>query len=197
MSSERRRGQMIEAFRSELPAVTAELARLYLASEPDDRSALLIFGDALASLARHAEARASYERALELSGPEQRLAPLRQLGHLYEERGEFREAERYFREAIASAPVDASAYVYLGALLARSGRLDEAEEVLARGTRCVDGEISEVYCNLDLVQRGRRDYLSALESLRQALQVDPEYALARRALADVERVLFEFPAPEA
>jgi tetratricopeptide (TPR) repeat protein len=188
---------MIAAFKGDLPAVTAELARLYLAAEPDDRSALLIFGDALTSLARYAEARASYERALELSSLEQRLAPLRQLGHLYEARGEFHEAERYFREAIAAAPTDASAYVYLGALLTRSGRLEEAEDILVRGTMCVDGEISEVYYNLGLAQRGRRDYLGALDSLRHAVERDPDYALARNALADVERVLFQFPAREA
>ena len=193
MSSERRRVQLLEAYERDQPALTVELARLYLADEPEDRSVLIIYGEALADMARHAEARAALELALTLSVPGTYASILRLLGRLDEARGALGEAERYYREAIADAPEHASAYIYLGALLARTGRLDEAEALHRQATGCVDGAVDEAYLNLGLVQRARGDYLGALESLRHALVLDPTDSAAQDALLDLEAVLFQFP----
>jgi tetratricopeptide (TPR) repeat protein len=197
MSSEQRRAQLLEAYERDQPAVAIELARLYLAESPDDRTALLIYGDALAGLARYPEARAAFEKALELSELDQRATVLRHLGRLYDQRGELREAERYYRDAIASSPQHGTAYIYLGAMLARAGRLEEAEGLHREATECSTGEVHEAYLNLALVQRGRGDYFGALKSLRQALALDPTYEEAQNALIDIERVLFEFPPLDA
>jgi tetratricopeptide (TPR) repeat protein len=189
--------RLIDASARDQPALTVELARLHLALCPDDRTALLIYGNALVSLARYAEARAAYEHALALSTTENRASVLRRLGELCDARYEAREAERYYREAIAAAPNHASAYIYLGALLAKTGRLEEAEAIHARATECTEGEIQEALLNLGLVRRGRGDYLGALESLRRAVSLDPTDSAANEALDDIEALLFQFPAPEA
>lgn len=188
---------LIDASRRELPALAVELGRLHLAANPGDYAALMLYASALVDLARYAEARAALDHALALAPPEKRVRVLRRLGELCDARYEVREAERYYREAIAAAPSDASAHIFLGALLARTGRLEEAESVHRQATRCTAGDIDEAYLNLGLVQRGRGDYVGALSSLRRALELDPTYSAARDALRDVESLLFQFPAPEA
>lgn len=193
MSNDRRRAQLLEAYERDQPALTVELARLYLAEEPEDRSVLIIYGEALADMARHAEAHAAFEHALKLSAAGNGASVLRLLGRLYDARGELGEAERYYREAIADAPQHASAYIYLGAMLARMGRLDEAQALHLQATSCVDGAVDQAYLNLGLVQRARGDYLGALESLRHALTLDPTDSTAQDALLDLEAVLFQFP----
>ena len=194
MANERRRAQLLEAYERNQPALTIELARQYLATEPDDRSALLVFGEALTEVARYAEARAALERALALSQSDERLSALRLLGRLSDAQGRIGEAEEYYRAVIAAAPDHASAYVYLGAMLARAGRLEEAEQAHRQGIGCKDGAIGESYFNLALVQRARGDYVGALGSLRSALALDPEDSASQDALLDVEAVLFKFPA---
>jgi len=50
-------------------------------------------------------------------------------------RGDFAGAERLLREAVNLAPEDASAHSTLGVVLARTGRLDEAEGEFAEAVR--------------------------------------------------------------
>ena len=189
--------RLIDASERDLPALAVELARLHLADNPDDYAGLMLYAGALVDLARYPEARAALEHALTLARPDKRVSVLRRLGELCDALYEAREAERYYREAIAAAPNDASAHIFLGALLARTGRLEEAESVHRQATLCLVGEIDEAYLNLGLVQRGRGDYVGALSSLRRALELDPAYSAAQDALRDVESLLFQFPAPEA
>ena len=193
MSSDQRRSQVLGAFKSAQPALTVELAQLYLETEPEDRHLWLIYGQSLSELARYAEARSAYERALALTPEDERAPVYRLLGQLHEARSELREAERYYRDAIALAPDHPSAYVFLGAMLALNGRLEEAEGIHRRGSECSDGPTDEAFYNLGLVQRARRDYFGALASFRRAVELDPDYEEAREAIRDVEALLFEFP----
>jgi tetratricopeptide (TPR) repeat protein len=193
MPSDQRRSQVLTAYKQARPALTIELARLYLDTEPEDRHLWLIYGQALSELARYPEARSAYERALALTPEDERAPAYRLLGQLHEARSELGEAERYYRDAIALAPDHPSAYVYLGAMLALNGRLEEAEAVHRRGTQCADRPTDEAFFNLGLVQRARRDYVSALASFRRAVELDPKYEDAIEAIRDLEAVLFEFP----
>ena len=197
MANPHLREQLIEAYKRDEAAVTIELAQLCIADESADRSVFLMYGDALTSVARYPEALDAYQKALEFSSLAERPTVLRQLGRLHEQWGKYPEAERYYRDAMQDRPDQASSYIHLGAMLARLGRLAEAEEVHRLATTCSDGEVSEAYLNLGLVQRARRDYFGALSSLRRALELDPDYSEAKVALADIERVLFEFPSAEA
>jgi tetratricopeptide (TPR) repeat protein len=175
------------------PALTVELGKLYLAEYPDDPWALIYYGMALQDLARYAEARAAYERALVKLPTDDHDRVHRQLGLLAQDQSNIPEAEKWYRQAIEARPEDATAYVYLGAMLAKNGRLDEAEAIHRQATVCTDGCLDEAYLNLGYVLRAKEKYLDALECFREALRRDPLYEAAQEALADMDQVLFRFP----
>jgi tetratricopeptide (TPR) repeat protein len=77
--------------------------------------------------------------------------------------------------------------VYFGAVLARSGRLRDAEGVHRRATGCRAGCIDEAFLNLGLVLRAQERFEEAAGCLREALRRGPQYRAAREALRDVER----------
>lgn len=177
----------------EYPALTVELAKLYLAEFPEDAWALIYYGMALQDLARYPEARSSFERALTLMGPEEHERLYRQFGLLAQDESQISEAEQWFHRAIDARPSDATAYIYLGAMLAKKGRLEEAEACHRHATTCPEGCVDEAYLNLGYVLRARENYLDALECFREALRRDPLYEAAQEALTDMEQVLFRFP----
>ena len=144
-------------------------------------------------LARYAEARASYERALALLPPEDHERIFRQLGMLAQDQANIQEAEGWYRRAIEALPSDATAYIYLGAMLAKHGRLDDAEVCHRRATECHEGCIDEAYLNLGYVLRAKGQYLDALQCFREALSRDRLDTDAQEALEDIEQVLFRFP----
>ena len=193
MSVVTRLEQLIAANQAGRPALVVELGRLVLAEQPDLVPALMIYGVALSSLARHAEASVVFEHALRIAPPEEYRRIYQELGHLHCACGELREAEDAYRRAIATAPQDASPYIYLGAMFARMGRLEEAEALHRDATQCIDGCRDEAWLNLGFVLRAQGRYLEALECFRQVLSLDPDDANAAAAVADLEQVLFAFP----
>jgi tetratricopeptide (TPR) repeat protein len=175
------------------PALTIELAKLYLAQFPDDAWALIYFGMALQDLARYNEARSAFNSSLAVMPPENHERLYRQLGLLSQDESQFEEAEHWFRKALQARPDDATAYIYLGAMLAKSGHLEEAETWHRRAVACPEGCIDEAYLNLGYVLRAKEEYLEALECFREAVRRDPLYEAAQEALEDMEQVLFRFP----
>jgi tetratricopeptide (TPR) repeat protein len=185
---------ILEADRSGHPALTIELSRRYLALWPDDRHALQFYADALTSVARYSEARAAYERAITLAESEAERGRLYSaLGHLAWARGEVQEAEHWYRQAIVARPHDAGPKIYLGALFAKVGRLDDATVLHEEATGLTEGAIDEAWLNLGFVRRACGDYVGALKCFRRSLAIDPLDTDAQDALLDIEQVLFEFP----
>ena len=115
------------------------------------------------------------------------------MGHLYRYRGDYHQAETWYQKAIDSDPTEATGYIYLGAALARQGKLREAEAAHRAGTRCEEGCIDEAYHNLGLVLRGQGRLREARESFEKAVEMDPEYADALAALDDVNLALMIGP----
>ena len=176
------------------PALIIELARRYLGVWPDDRHALTAYAEALTSIARYPEAREAYKRALELAETDAHRGNLYSaLGHLCLARAEIPEAEEWYRKAMAARPLDAGPRIYLGAMLAKLGRLDEASTLHEDATCLPEGAIDEAWLNLGFVRRAREDYVGALECFRRTLAIDPLDTDAQNALLDMEQVLFEFP----
>ena len=176
------------------PALIVELARRYLSRWSDDVHALRALADALTSLARYPEARAAYERTLALvENDAQRSRVYAALGQLAQARAEVHEAESWYRQAITARPEDAGPRIYLGALLAKVGRLEEASAIHEEATHASEGAVEEAWLNLGLVRRARGDYVGALECFRRVRAIDPLDTDAQDALLDVEQVLFEFP----
>lgn len=183
--------QTLDAWKDDKPALTVELARRYFAQHPGEPALLHILGKALASLARYEEAEAALLRALELCSADKEYRIQRSIGELKADAGCLAEAEDRFRQAIASNTLHASAYIYLGAMLAGLGRLGKAEEWHRAGTQCTEGVVEEAFLNLGLVLRGQGRYTEAAECFAHALALCPGYDEARAAAEDVADVLAE------
>lgn len=176
------------AFNQELPALTIELAKDYLAKYSDDVSAWMYYGIALQSVARYEEAREAFA-SVEPHFPKDRMDILyTQVGFLYEDQGDMAQAADWFRKALAFAPEKADGYIFMGAMLARSGKLDEAEERHRTATHCATGCIDEAYFNLGCILRAKEKYVEAYDCFRKALEMDPHYSAAKRAIKDLEKV---------
>jgi Flp pilus assembly protein TadD len=113
-------------------SLEAELeCRPLLESAPPDADAFIAYGQILAHLGRLPEAELAYRRALELAP--QNAGALRQLGALLNRLERAEEALTCFeRASAASALATADIAAGRGRALMLLGRLDEAEEALAR-----------------------------------------------------------------
>ena len=108
------------------------------------------------------------------------------MGRLFDESGAHDDAARWYREAIDADPTDASHRIFLGGMLAKLGRFEEAEAEHRAATQCAEGDIDEAYLNLGFVLRAQARFAEAAACFRTAIHIDPGYKAARRALRDVE-----------
>ena len=185
--------QLVDAFERDLPALTIEIGRLYLAEFPDEPIALTMIGQAYCSVARFEEATSAYERALTTCAPERRARLLSLLGDVHQAKSDTSAAELFYRRASLESPDDASALIYWGGMLAKNGRLEEGEAILRRAIACTDGCLDEAYLNLGFVLRARGEYLQALDAFREAFRIDSTDQDSLDAILDMESVLFQFP----
>lgn len=169
------------------PALRIELLRRFVRDHPDHGPAWALLGGALGDLSQFGEAEVALHRAMDLARPRMATYIASDLGTLFRHKGDYGAAEQWFRRAIDLSPDDAQGYIYLGALLARAGRLSEAEEVHRRGTACVAGCVDEAYHNLGLVLRALGRYAEAGDCFDKALDIDPHYRDARAARRDVQK----------
>jgi tetratricopeptide (TPR) repeat protein len=170
-----------------LPGLTVRYARRYVAVYPEHGHAWVMLGTALVGLGRYEDAHQALEKGIDLCPPESRRVPLAEMGHLFLEAGDYDQAAAWYRQAIDADPSHASGHIYLGAVLAKQGRLHEAADAHRAATGCVRGCIAEAYLNLGLVLRALERFREAGECFREALRRNPRDRLARRALRDVER----------
>ncbi len=169
--------------------MTVARAREFLCEYPDCGPAWKVLGEALLELARHSEAEQALKQAIALCPPDKLWIPLSQMGHLQRAKGDYQAAAAWYRRAIDNMPDEASGHIYLGGILARSGRLKEAEMAHRAAIRCTQGCRDEAYLNLGLVLRAQERHEEAATCFEQALQLDPKYAGARKALRDVRNTL--------
>ncbi len=172
-----------------LPALTAARARRLLDDFPEFGQVWKILGSALIDLARYEDAEAALLRAIAFCPLNRLWVPRSEMGRLRALRGDYDGAEFWFRQAIEAAPERAEPRVDLGGLLARSGRLAEAEAVLYAAVWCREGCQDEAWLNLGLVLRALDRLDQAVESFETALKLNPKHRGARRALRDVRQTL--------
>jgi protein O-mannosyl-transferase len=103
-------------------------------------------------------------------------------------------AEAQLRRAITLSPDDPSPYQNLGTLLASQNRLDEALKNLAIARQLAPGDV-RVATNYAIVRAAQGNRAEAVEELRRALQIDPNFAPARQALLDLGENLSDQPHP--
>jgi tetratricopeptide (TPR) repeat protein len=182
------RAMIRDACRNDRAATTVLLAPRWLTDHPDDLGIHLDYAEMLYQMTRYEEAIALYEDALKRF-EDARWVIFNKLGELRRYRGDYPEAERWFRRASEVNSDSATSYIFLGAVQARQGKLAEAEESHRAATRCTEGCIDEAYHNLGLVLRGQGKLCEAADCFRKAIEIEPGYADAVEALEDVETAL--------
>jgi Tfp pilus assembly protein PilF len=103
------------------------------------------------------------------------------LGYFHYQRGQWADAEKWLRQAVANDPGLARAWVNLGLALGHQGRYPESHEAFARAVGP-----AEAQSNLGVVLARQGKRAEAAQALGQALALDPGLKQARSVLARVQ-----------
>jgi tetratricopeptide (TPR) repeat protein len=180
--------QMDQAWHDDKPSHNVLLARAYLAQCPWSFSVWLELGIELSALSRYDEARAALRTSIRLR-EEMGESPFRgsfiEMGQSYRRAGDYESARTWLAKAVEAAPEDAGVHIFLGALLAKWGRFEEAKAMHRRGTACEEGLPDEAWHNVGLILRAQDRLAESGECFERALAIDCNYTAAQDALADV------------
>ena len=163
-------------------SLRAELMKAYAAAiaNPRDASANGRLGVVLHACGHIEEAEVSYQRAHLLDPKSFRWAYL--LGIVYAQRGNFDQGASAFREALHLDPGYLPAGLKLGECLLASGKWQEAAKFY-EGMVAKQADRPEPYCGLGRVRAIRNDLNGAVESLRKAVELFPNFGAAHYGLA--------------
>ncbi len=95
------------------------------------------------------------------------------LGYLYYQHGDFREAANYFQHACAADPTDGDQFLYLGVSLARLKRLGEAEQAIRKALLVRPNGVN-YHASLAIVLDMQGKSAEAICELQKQLAVTPE-----------------------
>ncbi|MFO0553975.1 MAG: tetratricopeptide repeat protein [Polyangiaceae bacterium] len=173
-----------KAENSGLFALSLELTRMYVHAYPDNVWGWAVLGLRFGGLTRLVEARGALAIAL-------RMAPRSVRGRLYwivasfyDEISDLERAMFWLRRLVAICP-DTPSWILKGCVHARLGEHAEAKRCHKNAIEANDGDVDEAYYNLGLLLRAEGDYTRARRCLEKALELDPHYGVAERALRDV------------
>jgi len=112
------------------------------------------------------------------------------LGWAYSVKGRYGDAIRECEKAVRLDPEYGNPYNDIGAYMIETGRWEEAIPWLQRATVAerYDGPFYAWY-NLGRVWEHQGDWAQALEAYRHALEKNPEYTLAAKAISRMEAML--------
>ena len=170
-------------------AYTRHLCELYLEAHPDHVPILIIYASNLISLAQYSAAEAALDHAQPLAPIERLHFVLAQRGHLLEAKGDFLGAEELFMQAHKLKPDDATYLIYAGSVAFRRGDINRAQKLAGKAADCSDGCLDEAWFNLGGYLLSAKRYGDAADCYRKALEIDPDYEIARERLEDVELIL--------
>jgi len=165
------------------------LAREYIKKYKGAKSAYIDYAEALMQLARYKEAEKALEKAISVCPKDKLFVPYAQMGHLNNFRGDYLNAAKWFTKCNKKLPNDATGYIYKGSALAKCGKLKNAENAHRKAIQCSEGCIDEAYLDLGYVLRAQEKYTEALSCFTKALEIDPKYKEAKRAIKDVEKAI--------
>lgn len=148
----------------------------------------------LLQLAYRAQMSGDYDRAVELYKTSIETHPTAEahtfLGWTYHFQGKVEEAIAECKRAIAVDPDFGNPYNDIGSYLISIGRVDEAIPWLEQAIAAPRYEPRHFpYFNLGRAYMAKGMILRAREYFQQALQIEPEYALARTAIEKIRRMV--------
>jgi tetratricopeptide (TPR) repeat protein len=170
-------------------AVVVELCKKHLRKFPKDGHAWLCYGMAQVALARYSEANKAIRRAITLCPPKALPIAYRQIGHLFEAKGDFKQAALWYRKASKRKPNDATYHIFLASNAFKRGLLKQSAAYYRRALKCSEGCLDEAYFNLGGILLGERNYSEAIKCYQEALKIDPKYKIAKERLDDAKLAL--------
>ena len=178
-------GESIEATGKELDAIRHFERARALDPSLNDRAArrLAVLYD---KLDEQAKAMTEFQALLKKYPKDTSL--LSDVGFSYYNRGQWAEAETYFRKAIAQDKTYKRAWVNLGMTLAQQGRYPESLEAFSQGV-----SQAEAYSNMAFIMTAQKKYDEAKQAYRKALELEPALRVAQQSLAKLEKP----PVPDA
>ncbi len=188
MPQSERLAESLEAGDDGLTALALILTRDLIRDYDDYGPAYAHYGMYLVELARYEEAKDAIEKAIQLCPDDKLDIPHYQMGYIYEFRGDFQEAAEWFKKAIALRPHDAEVHGILGFLLAKQGKLKEAEQCYLTALECPEGDLDEVYLNYGFVLRAQERFDEALVYFQAAFELDPDCEEAELGVKDMKLV---------
>lgn len=169
-------------------ALTRHLCELILADEPDDGPTLIRYASCLLGLSLYDTAAKTLDRAEMVVPLERRQLVLAQRGHLRQAMGDYVGAERCFLSAHNLDPDDATYLIYSGSVAFARGDIKRAEEFVRLALECSEGSLDEAYFNLGGYLVAQSKYEEARTCYLRALEIDPDYEIAKKRLADLDRL---------
>jgi tetratricopeptide (TPR) repeat protein len=178
-----------EADELRLHGLSRELTQRLLETRPDDYRLLLELATHELTFCRYEEAKAAIDHAERVCPPDVMKWVLTRKGQLSEGLGDFEASMAYHLAAHEMDPNDATHLIFAGCAAFQAGRTEEAIELATRATQCRKGCIDEAYYNLGGYLLALRRYDEARDCYLSALEIDPEYKIAKTRLEDVSRIL--------
>ncbi|MDP7018999.1 MAG: tetratricopeptide repeat protein [Pirellulaceae bacterium] len=183
---------VLNAWNQDRFALALLLSQRLLTERPKFGHGLLIHGTLLYELNRFDEAEQAIRDALPLLPESSTHQAYARLGHLEKDRGCFDAAECHYRRAIDNAPDHPEPLIFLGSILKRTCRFDEAEKCFTAAVECTKGYKADALLNLGYLLRSQGRFREAGVAFEQFLQTSPKHADAVDALvaqSDVEAAL--------
>jgi len=171
-----------------LPAFQLILLGELISNHRDYLPGLLNYANVLVTLDRYGEAKEVLTEAMQHTRQDKRYSLFQQMGKMCKEMGDFGSSFQWFVKAIDLKPDDADGYIGAGAILARQGRLEEAEQYHRKATVCSEGCIDEAFLNLGFVLRAQERFAEAQKCFEKALELDAGYDEAKIGLNDIRAV---------
>lgn len=86
-------------------------------------------------------------------------------------------------------PNNATYLIFAGSVAFRRGDIERAQTLAKQATETSEGSIDEAFFNLGSYLLSARRYRESAECYRKALEIDPDYDIAKERLSDVELIL--------
>jgi tetratricopeptide (TPR) repeat protein len=163
-------------------SLAEQLMRQYLKRLPSDATAYFTLGRILQTMGRDAEARAEFERSIELEP--QQTESLYQLGEIDLEQGNLSTATTRFEKVVAADPRHEGAFTGLGIVAYRQKQYKEAAEYLKTAIGLSpDDSLAHYYYGLTLKRLGQQEEATQeLELAERLIEAAKSSQLAHREI---------------
>ncbi|BBO91974.1 tetratricopeptide repeat protein [Desulfosarcina ovata] len=188
----KRLSEIIDAWSELKSAYGIEIARRYLSEFPNDGVAMVYLGMMYAEIHRYNESTSILKKAirnLPNSGYEIAKA-YSALGYLYQEKGNFRTAERWYRKALNEEPKNPFHHQHVGEILNIQGDFDSAEKYFRSVTDMPTSRLNDqAYLELGRVLKSKEMYSEALDCFKKALTYGADQECIDEEIFDVKEAI--------